>query len=110
MIEITTQIMIAKGVKLLAEIAGYSLIGLGILYVLAGADRERNMFYQALKTIASPAIKLTRLITPRFIPDYRIGWLALGLVLGVWLAASLYLGNLCRDAPAEVQQQLCRKD
>jgi hypothetical protein len=102
--------MIAKGVKLLAEIAGYSLIGLGILHVLSGVNRERNIFYQALKTIAFPAIKLTRWITPRFIPDHRIGWLAFGLVLGVWLAASLYYGNLCRDAPAEIQQQLCRKD
>lgn len=110
MFDITTQIAIVKGVKLVAEIAGYSLIGLGVLHMLAGGNRERNVFYQALKTIALPAIKLTRLITPRFIPDYRIGWLALGLVLGVWFAASLYLGNLCRNAAADIQQQLCRKD
>ena len=39
------------------EICLFSLIGQGVLSVLPGMDREKNVFYLVLKTLASPAVR-----------------------------------------------------
>ena len=41
-------------VRMLVEICLFSLIGQGVLAVLPGVDREKNVFYLVLKTLASP--------------------------------------------------------
>jgi hypothetical protein len=79
--------------KTLAEIAGLALLGQGVLYVLAGANREQNFFYRILKTMTTPVWVATRFIAPRVIVDRHIGFLAFLLValgwyfLLVWQAA-----------------------
>lgn len=75
--------------KALAEIAGLALLGQGILYLLVGGNREQNVFYRVLKTMTSPAWKLTRLLTPRFVPDAHIGMASFFLVAGLWLGLTL---------------------
>jgi hypothetical protein len=70
---------------MLVEVALFSLIGQGVLYVLAGANRERNIFYMVLKTIASPAMRVARWISPRFVVDEHVGWVALFLLTVLWL-------------------------
>ncbi len=75
--------------KALAEIAGLALLGQGVLYVLAGAGRERNVFYQVLRTITAPILRATRFITPRFVADAHIGVAAFFLVAGLWLGLTL---------------------
>lgn len=72
---------------LLIQIAGYSLLGQGLLYVLAGARREQNFFYRILKTITSPIIRAVRFITPRFVLDAHIPFAA--FILLVWLGLAL---------------------
>jgi hypothetical protein len=85
--------------KALVEVAGLALIGQGILYLLAGAGREQNIFYRTLKLVASPAWKLARLITPRFVPDRNIGWAAFFLVFGLWLGLGIEKAQQCRLHP-----------
>jgi ABC-type uncharacterized transport system permease subunit len=75
--------------KALTEIAGLALLGQGILFVLAGASREQNLFYKVLKTVTSPIMRAVRFITPRFVPDRHIGIAAFFLVAGLWLALTL---------------------
>jgi hypothetical protein len=85
--------------KALAEIAGLALLGQGILVVLAGAQREKNLFYQVLSTITRPVIRATRLITPRaLVPDAYIGVAAFFLVAGLWLALTLVKIRLVLEA------------
>ncbi len=84
--------------KALAEIAGLMLLGQGVLYVLAGAQRERNLFYKLLKTITSPIVRAVRFITPRFVPDRHIGVAAFFLVAGLWLALTLLKIQLVLEA------------
>jgi hypothetical protein len=82
--------------KALVEIAGLALIGQGILFVLAGAGREQNVFYRMLRTITTPVTKLVRLITPRrLVPDAFIGLAAFFLMAGVYLALLLEQRNQC---------------
>lgn len=63
--------------KAINEIVLLSLIAQGLLHVLAGPGRERNLFYSILKAITAPVLKAVRFITPRFIADRHIGFLAL---------------------------------
>ncbi len=84
--------------KALAEIVGLALFGQGVLYVLAGAGREQNVFYQVLKTVTGPILRATRFITPRFVADAHIGVAAFFLVAGLWLALTLLKVRLVMEA------------
>ena len=68
----------------------YALVGQGVLFVLAGQKRETNFFYRLIKLIASPAIWVARRITPRFVLDKHVPWVALFIliILGIALTAS----------------------
>lgn len=81
--------------KLLCEIVGLSLIGQGILYVLAGANREKNFPYLILRTVTSPVTRAVRFITPRFILDQHVGFVALFLVFLIWFWAGQQKLKLC---------------
>jgi hypothetical protein len=78
-------------VQLIIAIALMGLLGQGLLYVLAGRDRENNLFYKIIKTIPMPFVKLFRLITPRAIEDRFIPFAAFcGLsALFLWLAFAI---------------------
>jgi hypothetical protein len=56
-------------IQLVVAIALMALIGQAILYVLAGENREKNLFYQIVRIIPSPFVKLFRLLTPRTFED-----------------------------------------
>jgi len=75
--------------KALTEVACIALLGQGVLYFLAGPNRENNIFYKILKAITAPAIKATRFIAPRFIQDRQIGYLALFLTLVIWVVLTV---------------------
>lgn len=93
-------LMFVVVLKALLEVAGLALLGQGVLYLLAGGNREQNFFYRLLKLIGSPAVKVTRWITPRrLVPDGHITVAAFFLVAGLWVALTLVKVDLCRDAP-----------
>jgi hypothetical protein len=80
--------------KALNEIALLSLLGQGILFLFAGAKRDSNPVYFLFKTLTSPVMKFARLITPRFVLDQHIGFVALFLLLvaeALLIAAKIYL-------------------
>ena len=82
--------------KALIAVAGLSLLGQGVLFILAGAGRERNMFYRILGIISAPAVKAVRFITPRaLVPDRYIGAAAFFLLAGIYLALILQQRELC---------------
>jgi hypothetical protein len=67
--------------KAINEVALYALIGQGILYVFAGSRHDQNFVCTLLKAITTPAMKITRTITPRFVADQHIPFLMVFLVL-----------------------------
>lgn len=85
--------------KALAEIAGLALLGQGVLYLLAGARREQNTFYRVIKVVTSPVARLTRCITPRFVADAHVPFVAFFLVAGLWLAFTIEKVAQCREQP-----------
>jgi len=79
----------------LVELALLALIGQGILAVLAGKHREQNAFYRVLRLIASPAVRVVRLATPRVILDAHVPWVTLFVLLWLWIGLAVAKRHLC---------------
>ena len=60
-----TELLIVTIVKALVELAGFFLLGRGLLHLLAGKKREQNLAYQILCVLTGPVIRVTRGITPK---------------------------------------------
>jgi hypothetical protein len=75
--------------RILVEIALFALIGQGVLFTLSGPSREQNVFYMVLKTLASPAVRFARWISPKFVVDRHIGWVALFLLASLWIVLAV---------------------
>ena len=74
--------------KALIEIAGVAMLGQGLLYVLAGSKRDQNVVYGLFRTLTSPVMKVTRMITPRVVLDQHIGLVAFFFLVVLWLAVT----------------------
>lgn len=91
-------------IKLLAEIALLALLGRWLLGLLAGKQRESNLFYQVLGIVTRPVERLTRAISPRQVLDRHIP-LAAGLLLAsTWFIATLLKVQTC----LQIGVALCR--
>jgi hypothetical protein len=73
-------------VKALAELAFMFFLGRGALYILAGHKREGNIFYGVLRVVTDPVIRVARFLTPRFVVDTHIPFVAILLLAWIWLA------------------------
>lgn len=89
------QLLLVTIVRTLAEVAGWALLGQGLLGLLAGKGRQGNLVYQVFEIVTSPVIKAVRAITPRFILDTHIPYVAFFLLLWVWIAMGFLKRNLC---------------
>ena len=86
--------------KALTEVAAVGMLGQGLLYVLAGKDRENNLVYKLFKVITSPVMAITRFITPRIVLDRHV-WMVSLLFLGsLWLGLTVYKIKLIVEAGA----------
>lgn len=81
--------------RALVQVAGYALIGQGVLALLAGSRRDQNIFYVLLKTIASPAVKAVRFIAPRFILDAHIPFLTFFILFWLLVVLTALKHHLC---------------
>ena len=88
-------LLMVMTVKLITEIALMALLSQWLLGLLAGAKRETNMFYKLLQVITGPFIKLTRLVSPRFVLDQHIPLAAFVLLSMLWFVAVIAKINLC---------------
>ncbi len=73
--------------KGLVEVALLVMVGQGILFVFAGSTRHQNLVYRMFATVTQPIMKATRFITPRFIVDQHIGFVAILLLAVLWVVA-----------------------
>jgi hypothetical protein len=82
-------------VKLLAEIALLALLGQGVLALLAGAKRDKNIFYQMLQIMTRPVIRGARLITPKVVIDRHVPFVAFLLLFFIWVVATMTKIGIC---------------
>lgn len=76
-------------------VAGLSLAGRWVLGLLAGASRERNVIYQLLSVVASPAVKAAALVLPRRVAPRSAALLAWLFIVGAYFAIGLWQRDLC---------------
>ncbi|MBU3902860.1 MAG: hypothetical protein KJ572_09180 [Gammaproteobacteria bacterium] len=81
--------------KALVEVAALSLLAQGILRVLAGRSYQQNPVYRLFQVIASPALWLGRVLTPRFIAQQYLGLIAFLLLFWMWLALIYAKAYVC---------------
>ena len=86
--------------KALTEVAGVALLGQGVLWVIAGSKRDKNVVYNLFKSITSPVTRVTRAITPRIVIDAHIGLVAFFLLVVLWLALTAFKIKLVLDHAA----------
>lgn len=101
----TSMLLLASSFKLIAEIALFGLLGRWLLGLLAGANREQNLFYQALSMLTNPFTGLVRRITPALVVDRHIPLVTFILLFWVWFFALSEKVQLCRANPL---QGLCQ--
>ncbi len=77
-------LLFLSSLKMVCEIALLALVGQAVLYVLAGAKRDDNFFYQLLKILTRPFIAAARFITPRQVLDAHVPLVAFLLLLLTW--------------------------
>ena len=88
-------LFLVGALRALIEVAGFALLGQGLLALLAGERRHGNPFYRILAIISAPALRATRFITPRAISDERIPALAFFLLFCLWIGLAVLKHHLC---------------
>lgn len=93
---VTAQILLLSILRALVEVAGFALLGQGLVAVLAGSSRERNVIYKLFVLIASPVTRLVRAVTPKVIIDKHIPFVTFFLLFWLWILLA-YLRRLVCD-------------
>ena len=81
--------------QLVLYIALLALLGQGLLYVLAGAKRDTNIFYQLLKIVSKPFTLVVRRLTPAKVADRHVPVIAFGLLLIAYAVVTFEKINYC---------------
>jgi hypothetical protein len=107
---VQTELLIVVIAKSLVELAGLFIFGQGVLYLLAGKNRERNLFYQIFQIVTRPLYKAIRFVTPRVVIDRHIPYLTL-IVLGwIWLGLTFWLlPSMCASGKYDCTPLIERK-
>lgn len=104
------ELLLVVILKALAELALMFLLGRGLLYVLAGRKRQGNIFYQVFCIVTDPLLRAARWLTPRFIIDTHIPFVAVVLVGWIWLVLALWaLPAMCASGKYDCTALLERK-
>ena len=88
-------ILLVSILRTVVEVAGFALLGQGILGVLAGKYREQNLFYRVLRIVTGPVVRAVRFITPRFVIDAHIPMLTFFLLFWLWIVLAVAKRHLC---------------
>jgi hypothetical protein len=81
--------------QLVLYIALLALLGQGLLYILAGAKREANIFYQLLRIVGKPFTAIVRRITPAKVADQHVPIVTFGLLLIAYAVVTFEKINYC---------------
>jgi hypothetical protein len=83
-----------RALKAVIEVAGFAYVGQGLVALFAGTRREQNVIYQVFRIVTGPVTRATRAITPRFVPDRHVPFVAFGLLLWAWILVIIVLAKV----------------
>lgn len=82
-------------VQLVLYIALLALLGQGVLYLIAGARREQNFFYQLLQLVSKPFTLPVRKLTPALVADRHVPVVTFFLLTIAYIVVTIEKINLC---------------
>ena len=89
-------LFIVSTLRALVEVALLSLLGQGVVGLLAGARRTSNPIYRLFQIVTRPAIRLTRRLTPTLIVDRHLPFVACFLMFWLWILLAYAKRVLCQ--------------
>lgn len=89
------ELLLLSIARALVEVAGYALLGQGVLALLAGKRRQDNFVYRLLQVVTMPVIKTVRVITPRFVLDRHLPFVAFFLLFWLWIGLAFAKRYVC---------------
>ena len=89
------ELHIVSILRALVEVAGMFLLAQGILFVLAGGTRDKNIVYQLFRIITRPVVQATRFITPKVIVDKHIPFVAFFVLFWLWILLAYVKQVVC---------------
>ncbi len=90
----------------LVLVAGLALLGQGLVGVFNWPRRRQNLVYRLFEVIASPVVKLVRLVTPKIVLDQHIPIAAFMVLLFTYFWLGFEHRSACR---ADTSQTGCEK-
>ena len=81
--------------QLVLYIALLALLGQGVLYLLAGAKRQSNVFYQLLQVLAKPFTLPVRRLTPAQVADRHVPVITFLLLVLAYVVVTFEKIDLC---------------
>ena len=97
-----SMLAVVTTVKLIAEIALLALLGQWLLGLLAGAKRDKNLFYQILEIMGRPFVVVARLVSPKFVVERHLPLVAFLLLIFVWLGVTILKIQTCLQIGVEL--------
>jgi len=97
--------------QLLLAIPLLALVGQGLVWVLArafGQPPAQNIFYRLLQTVASPVVRVCRRITPKFVADAHVAYVALSLLTVAYVSTMFAIADACHRYGLPIAQCLQR--
>lgn len=88
-------ILLVSVLRVLVEVAGFALLGQGVLALLAGKHRHNNVFYKVLQTVTGPVVRAVRRVTPAVILDAHVPMVTFFLLFWLWIALAAAKRYLC---------------
>lgn len=95
-------LILVSSLKLVCEIALFSLAGRWLLGLLAGAKREQNFFYQLLSVMTRPVERVARAVSPRIVLDRHVPMVAFLLLAFIWVFSLIAKVQICLQIGMEV--------
>ena len=86
---------VLNAVQLVLYIALLSLLGQGILFVLAGVNRDANFFYKLLQVLGKPFTWVVRKVAPRQVADQHVPIVTFFLLLIIYAIVTFERADLC---------------
>lgn len=83
--------------KLVCEVALLSLVGRGVLALLAGERRDTNVFYTLFRAATQPWVKGVGWLTPSVVLERHHPWVAFWVLAVAWLSATWAKVAVCLE-------------
>lgn len=89
------ELFLISVLRVIIEVAGYTLLGQGLLAIFAGKSRDQNIVYRLMQTVTNPAVKAVRKVTPRFIIDKHIPFVTFFVLFWLWFGLAVAKRYIC---------------